>query len=425
MIPEWMSHPLRTVGHMVRFIHTADWQLGMTRHFLQGEAQARFTQARIEAIDEIGRLALANACSFVVVGGDVFESNHVERRVVLRALDAMGSTPDVTYYLLPGNHDPLDASSVFTSSAFLSHRPDNVIVLASTEPVEVAPGVELVGAPWPNKRPGCDLVSAAIRSADTGCGETGSGETGSGFPASADTVSGVESSGNPHHGGAATLRIVVGHGAIDYLCPEHDAPEVLRLADLEEAVTAGSVHYVALGDRHSVTSVGSTGRIWYSGAPEPTDFDEVEPARALVVELTSDSVDVEAHRIGRWTFARSTIELSAAEDISALGEYLESFPDKQRTILKLALVGQLSLGDNAALEELLALAGERFAAIQLWDLESDLVVVPDEEDFETLGLSGFAEDALNDLRSLGAGEAMRLLYRLNSSSDLETNGVRS
>ena len=117
--------------------------------------------------------------------------------------------------------------------------------------------------------------------------------------------------------------------------------------------------------------------------------------------------------------------MSAAEDISALGEYLESFPDKQRTILKLALVGQLSLGDNAALEELLALAGERFAAIQLWDLESDLVVVPDEEDFETLGLSGFAEDALNDLRSLGAGEAMRLLYRLNSSSDLETNGVRS
>ena len=29
----------------VRFLHTSDWQLGMTRHFLQGEAQARYAGA--------------------------------------------------------------------------------------------------------------------------------------------------------------------------------------------------------------------------------------------------------------------------------------------------------------------------------------------------------------------------------------------
>lgn len=41
---------------MVRFLHTADWQLGMTRHYLAGEAEARFRQARIDAI---ARMAVA------------------------------------------------------------------------------------------------------------------------------------------------------------------------------------------------------------------------------------------------------------------------------------------------------------------------------------------------------------------------------
>jgi DNA repair exonuclease SbcCD nuclease subunit len=97
---------------MPRFLHSADWQLGMTRHFLEGEAQARFTaSSRIEVIGAIGALAAEQGCSFVVVGGDVFESSQVERQVVVRALDTMKATLGVTFYLLPGNHDPLDAAS--------------------------------------------------------------------------------------------------------------------------------------------------------------------------------------------------------------------------------------------------------------------------------------------------------------------------
>ena len=38
----------------MRFLHTADWQIGMTRHYLDAEAQARFGAARIDAIRRIG-----------------------------------------------------------------------------------------------------------------------------------------------------------------------------------------------------------------------------------------------------------------------------------------------------------------------------------------------------------------------------------
>src|ERR1035437_7212692 len=145
----------------VRFIHTADWQLGMTRHFLSGEAQSRFSQARIDAIRRIGALATEEKASFVVVAGDVFETNQVETRTVRRALEALSDVP-VPVYLLPGNHDPLDAGSVYRSPTFNRQRPDNVIVLDDASPRMPTDGVEVVGAPWTSKQALRDPVEAAV-----------------------------------------------------------------------------------------------------------------------------------------------------------------------------------------------------------------------------------------------------------------------
>ncbi len=100
---------------MPRFLHSADWQLGMTRHFLSEEAQARFSQDRLDAVRALGRLARDEACEFVVVAGDVFESNQVDRRTIARAIEALRAI-DVPVYLLPGNHDPLDAASVVSGA---------------------------------------------------------------------------------------------------------------------------------------------------------------------------------------------------------------------------------------------------------------------------------------------------------------------
>src|ERR1019366_2979173 len=184
---------------MTKFLHTADWQLGMTRHFLSDEAQARFTAARIEAITNIGALAVEEGCSFVVVGGDVFESNQVERQVVVRSLEAMKSTPDVTFYLLPGNHDPLDAASVFRSKTFVDNCPANVVMLENSNPVIAADGVEIIGAPWSNKRPLVDLVARSV----------------------ADLPS------------DGARRVVVGHGSTDSLSPDPSSPALIVLRDLE------------------------------------------------------------------------------------------------------------------------------------------------------------------------------------------------
>ena len=374
---------------MVRFIHTADWQLGMTRYFLDDEAQARFSGARIDAIRRIGSLAVEEGCGFVVVCGDVFESNQVGRQVVVRALDAMAATPGVTFYLLPGNHDPLDASSVYRSPTFANHRPDNVIVLEESDPVEVVPGVELVAAPWPTKRPLSDLVASACE----GLNATGA------------------------------VQVVAGHGRLDSLSPDRNDPALVALAGLEARLDAGVIHYVALGDRHSTTDASRTGRIWYAGAPEPTNYDESGPGNVLVVELSADRVQIEPRRVGTWRFVRQAWELTGDADVDALEEWLASLDDKERTILKLSLVGQVSLAQKARLDALLDHHSDLLGAVEVWERRSDLAVLPDDADIDDLGLSGFAQEALGDLRELAesgeqavvARDALALLHRLARS----------
>lgn len=375
---------------MTRFLHTSDWQLGMTRHFLGTDAQPRFTAARLDAVKTIGRVAREQRCDFVLVCGDVFESNQVDRQILVRSLEAMG-TIGLPVFLLPGNHDPLDAGSVYRSRTFEQSCPENVVVLSSCEPLPIS-GVEILPAPWFTKRPLEDLVDAA-------CSELG--------PSS------------------SVPRIVVGHGAIDSLSPAPDDPAVIHLARAESALADGRIHYVALGDRHSRTAVGSTQRIWYSGSPEATDYAESDPGEALVVELTAHDCRVESCRVGTWSFVDRRVELSCAADVEELSGFLQGLPEKEKTVIRLSFVGTLSLREACLLDEVLEHNSDLFAALQTWDRRTDLAVLADDDDLGELALTGFAGDALAELQEqakedLGAAatarDALGLLYRLAGGS---------
>ncbi|MDE0188385.1 MAG: DNA repair exonuclease [bacterium] len=373
---------------MVRFLHTADWQLGMTRSYLGSEAQSRFRQARVDVIRRIAGLAVQERCAFVLVCGDVFESNQVEREIVVRALEAMGETPQITFYLLPGNHDPLDAVSVYRSPTFSQNAPSNVVVLERPDPLKTAPGVEVIAAPWRSKDPRADLVNAA-------CDRPGS---------------------------ANVIRIVAGHGQLDSFFPGRHDPGHVSLPGLEEKIEAGSVHYVALGDRHSRTEAGRTGRVWYSGAPEPTAFREVDPGKVLVVSLGADWIEVVERSVGQWRFLDKEWELIGDADIDALDGWLSDLRPKERTIIRMSLDGRISLRQKARLDVLLRDHAAPLAALEVDD--RDLVASPDETDIEEFGFSGFARKALADLRELAdegeeapvARDALVLLRRLIGES---------
>jgi DNA repair exonuclease SbcCD nuclease subunit len=355
----------------MRFVHTADWQLGMTRHFLAGEAQPRYSAARRDVVAALGGLAADVGAEFVVVAGDVFEHNQLAPQVISQSLEAMRAI-GIPVYLLPGNHDPLDASSVYTSALFTAECPDNVVVLDRAGVHEVRPGLEIIAAPWRSKAPTTDLV--------------------------ADVLGGLR--GLPADG---VTRVLVAHGGVDVLDPDPGKPSLIRLPALQDALACGAVHYVALGDKHSVTDVGSSGRVWYSGSPEVTNFDDVEPDPGHVLVVDIDETDprrpvvVDASRVGRWRFVTLRHQVDNSRDIADVDLNLDLMTDKDRTVVRLALIGSLTVTDRAALDACLDRYSRLFASLRLWDSHSDLAVIPADGEFADLGIGGFAAAAVEEL----------------------------
>lgn len=371
----------------MRFLHTSDWQLGMTRHYLDDEAQARFSEARLDAIGTMADLADDRDCGFVVVAGDVFETAQPDARTVARTLDRLARFR-VPVYLLPGNHDPYDAASIYRNPAFLDRCPDHVEVLGDGAPRTPGGGVQVLGAPWTSKRPLSDLV----------------GDVCDAVPAD-----------------DRQLRLVVGHGAVADLSGAFDAPSTVSLDRVERAIADGRVHYVALGDRHSCTSVGSSGRVWFSGAPEPTSYRETDAGTALVVDLEVDHVEVEPVRIGTWAFHELSSTLDDDADLDALVAALDAVEDPSRAVVKVKLAGTLDLRQAARLEAELDDRRLRFGALERPVRDQDLVIRPSDGDLSSLPLTGYAADARDALqRRVDAGgadgevaaDALGLLLRL-------------
>ena len=89
----------------MRFLHTADWQIGM-RATMLGDKGERVRAARLESARSVVECARREHVDFVVVAGDTFEHNGVERLKVREVAKMLGGA-GCPVFLIPGNHDPL------------------------------------------------------------------------------------------------------------------------------------------------------------------------------------------------------------------------------------------------------------------------------------------------------------------------------
>ena len=78
--------------------------------------------------------------------------------------------------------------------------------------------------------------------------------------------------------------------------------QMISLGVVENAISQNKIHYLALGDRHSITEVGGSGRVWYSGTPEPTDYNENKPGFALITTINDEGITTKEVKVGRWSF---------------------------------------------------------------------------------------------------------------------------
>lgn len=372
------------------FLHTSDWHLGLSWAKLSESSQAEYTRARIEVVSKLAALAKEEECEFVVVCGDIFDSNQVDDKTLRRSLDAIAEF-EQPVLLLPGNHDAFDASSVYRRPTFQAGQPHNVLVLST-------PGIHQV--------PGTDHLIAAAPLLSRHAAED----------MAATVVSGLREQSE-----SATL--LVAHGVTDVLNPDRDRPDAIAVGSLEAAIDDGLFKYVALGDRHGYIDSGraTENRIVYSGSPLVADYREIDSNGVVIVKLEEHSVTTERRIVGEWNFTSREVELNSSADIDALEQWLSDLDHKTETVVRLARTGVLSLAEYARVDLLFEEHGDRLALLEVWDRKDDLHVAPDEADFDQLDLSGYAESAMEDLRDVAAGDtsesdvardALNLLFRL-------------
>ena len=395
----------------VRILHTSDWQLGMTRWFLEGEAQARFTEDRIQAVGTLLQIAEDKQCDAVVVAGDVFDDNLLAPSVFSRTIQQLANAK-VPVFLLPGNHDPLDASSVYHRDNLL--QLDAITVLDDSSVHEVPPRagglpVEIVGAPLTSKSADEDLVAKALQNLD---------------PIT-----------------DARARVIVGHGAVSSFGGS-DAFDVIDIPTATQACRDRIADYVALGDTHSTQALNSDETVWYSGSHEVTDFREQDgggennSGNVLLVEITVDADRPERQAtvattqipVGTWTFQAVDAQVNSLDDVNAFLDDLRQLPNHSTTVIKYGLTGTLSIAAAATLDEGIDELKPGFAALYPRHSRIDVQVIPDDEEFsEGLLGQGFVGQAARELRDMAQSEssggdaeqariaqdALRLLLRLS------------
>ena len=95
----------------MKFLHTSDWQIGMKAESV-GRMAERVREERLEAAKRVVQAARDNGAEMIVLTGDVFEDNAVDRLLVRKIGEILRAFPRPVY-IIPGNHDPLVPGSVW------------------------------------------------------------------------------------------------------------------------------------------------------------------------------------------------------------------------------------------------------------------------------------------------------------------------
>ncbi|TVR10175.1 MAG: DNA repair exonuclease [Salinarimonadaceae bacterium] len=352
-----------TGGSGMRFIHTADWQIGKVfRRF--GEREPLFAEARLAAIEAIGELAIREGARHVLVAGDLYDVETPQPATLRGPLERMRRFAGVIWHILPGNHDADRPRGVWERVAE-ADAPENVRVHRRPEPVALEPGVFLLPAPLARRAEASDLTA---------------------WMDDAPTPEGA-------------LRIGIAHGSVTGFDSQGEANNPVDPARPGKAGLA----YLALGDWHRTLRISD--RVWYAGTPEPDRFDSQETGKALVVETRGGDAApaVREAVVGRYRWLSLDAEIADDDGAGDIEARIRGLDNLSTLVLRLRIGGAVSLSGRRALEAALA----RLGAACAW-LDPDLEALrarPSQADLEAIDFDGALRDVAERLQARIADDA--------------------
>ena len=365
----------------MKFIHTADWQIGRQYGFKAADdspdPSAAMQQARFDAVARIAALATAEQVDVVLVAGDVFDKQGLSDVSLRRVIHAMEGFTG-RWILLPGNHDAALAESVWSRLQRLDVVPSNVSILSTPHVIEYAElGFAVLPAPLTQRQTHTDL---------------------SDWFDTAQTAPGL-------------LRIGLAHGSVAGILPE-SADSANPIAP-DRAATA-RLDYLALGDWHGTKRVDD--RTWYSGTPEQDRFKDNDSGNVLIVEITGPGSvpQVTSQRVGRFRWQEPGVEINGAPDILQFAADLQVLDSD--CVVRCHVGGMIDLAGNGQLRQVIEAAQARAHVLEVDT--ANLRLEPSEADVQAMRIDGVVAELVDELRTLQddpdqaatANEALKLLF---------------
>jgi DNA repair exonuclease SbcCD nuclease subunit len=289
------------------------------------DLRGRLREARHGVLDRLAAAARAHGATAIMLAGDTFDTETPALEIRRQALAAMRHHAPLSWIILPGNHDSLQATELWR--ALQAESPDNVILATEAAPILLQPGVAILPAPCTTRRSGRDLTEWMDQAA--------TGEA---------------------------IRIGLAHGAIRQFSEEAAVSDVIA----PDRASRAGLDYLALGDWHGSVIVDDRTR--YSGTPEPDRFKHEEPGCALLVDIAARGAKPEVTPVETGLLAWRTLPLHLLpqdDGAAMLSQRLPSGLQRRQTLLRVAPTGRASLATRTALMAAIDEAAPEFALLEL------------------------------------------------------------
>lgn len=383
---------------MIKFLHTADLQIGKSFHFVEdNDKRRRLIDKRIDCLTSIRNLIESENHQFAVICGDIFDSFTPTKSTVSEFCAAIGSWK-IPVYAIPGNHDYAGPGCVWDQDFFNREKTSlapNFHLLRTTEPLIEDQYIIL---PCPlNQRHESQDPSLWLRSYDY------------------STLPNLP-------------KVIIAHGSVHGFssCGEEEVDESIFNYLKLDALPTKAYDYIALGDWHGTKEISE--KIWYSGTPEQDRFAKGEnnqPGNILTVEINTmtSSPKVNATPTGLVKWHDISRHFDDNYSIQDLGAELDGLLQQQagQDLLKLQLTGCLKLSEIAELEKLIETLNARLLHLRL---DNQSILEPSIDELQALTqrddpiISGLATELSQKIQSshstpeelVQAKQMLRTLY---------------
>ena len=300
----------------VKILHCADIHIGAAESSLGTLAESRRAETLI-TFEKIINLAKEHSVDVLLIAGDLFNSNNIQKTFADRVFECLNSIPNIKVVYAAGNHDPLNADSPFKKYEL----PKNVCVLDTKD---------------------CFVEFADLKTRVYG-----------------------KSFKEIYMQGVERFSIAADDNFINLMCIHGDLRSDMGSdynSITSDFIKSSGMDYIALGHVHKRTEIGKIGNSYvsYCGCPEGQGFDELGEKGVYLGDVSKGICNLQFVSTAKRMHITENIDISGLASSNEVADkilqdikskYADNFADN---LYKIILSGKVDEGTVISLPEITA-----------------------------------------------------------------------